>query len=50
MPHLSTAVPIAWALVLAAVILLAGCGGGDEEEVPKDHQPLDCKARPELCQ
>ena len=38
-------------IAVAALLLLAGCGGGDcdaacEQEFPP---PLDCKARPELC-
>lgn len=36
------------ALLLLAYALLVGCGGGDEEDT-KDNDPVDCKARPELC-
>tara|TARA_B100001105_G_scaffold245255_1_gene227756 strand:+ start:317 stop:487 length:171 start_codon:yes stop_codon:yes gene_type:complete len=37
------------ALALAGA-LLAGCGGGDDDQEPQATvQPLDCKARPELC-
>jgi hypothetical protein len=35
-------------LLLAACAMLAGCGGGDDEDT-KDIGPVDCKARPELC-
>lgn len=37
-------------LVLLVCALLSGCGGGDDEEPSKDTDPVDCKARPELCQ
>jgi hypothetical protein len=36
------------ALLLLAVSLMAGCGGGHEDDT-KDTEPVDCKARPELC-
>ena len=42
----------AWLCLLLAV--LAGCGGGDDacedEPPPPNTQPVDCHARPELCQ
>ena len=49
--------PIPWAfygLVVACTVavcsLLSGCGGGGEDEAPTaTTQPVDCKARPELC-
>lgn len=36
---------------LCALLVLAGCGGGepDEDPPPPPRPPLDCKARPELC-
>ena len=42
-----------WLCVLLAV--LAGCGGGGDEPCaedppPPNTQPVDCHARPELCQ
>lgn len=52
-------VPPNWRFVLACVLcglfafVLVGCGGGCDEppcdEVPPNSQPVDCKARPELC-
>lgn len=35
-------------LALIFSSLLAACGGGEDEE-QKDTQPVDCKARPEIC-
>lgn len=35
-------------LLMLACAVLSGCGGGDDEE-QKDTDPVDCKARPELC-
>ncbi len=41
------------ALLAAALLVLAGCGGGgdnlDEPEQPGQHRPADCQARPEGC-
>lgn len=35
-------------LTLAAALLTA-CGGGDWEDGEKGLQPVDCKAKPEVC-
>jgi hypothetical protein len=35
-------------MLAAALLFLAGCGGGDPDE-PAQANPPDCKARPELC-
>lgn len=40
-------------VALCALVALVGCGGGETEEEapppPPPGQPVDCKARPELC-
>lgn len=40
-------------VALCALVVLVGCGGGDAEDEPPPPpppgQPVDCKARPELC-
>lgn len=40
------------ALCLAALLALAGCGGGcdeDEPDLQRRNPSVDCAARPELC-
>lgn len=54
--HEPIEVPLPWRLgalvvvVTAVVSALVGCGGSTEEDETKDTRPLDCRARPELCQ
>jgi hypothetical protein len=40
---------LALGLALGLLILLAACGGGDEEDPVATVDPPDCSARPELC-
>lgn len=36
-------------MICAVLAVLAGCGGGSDLPHVADTDPIDCKARPELC-
>ena len=38
-----------FAVLAVLLALLVGCGGGDDDEDMTGTQPVDCKARPEVC-
>ena len=44
----ATLITFTVALLSALLLALAGCGGGEEEDRATT-EPVDCRARPELC-